>query len=173
MSIRVKKMTLEGLYEYRPVNKADVEEILAVYRQSEDFLALGPVAKASREMVLADLQLSARAGGRYCGIFNEEGKMVGVLDYVPGNFEGEPSHAFLELLMIAAPYRGSGIGWQIVAQVEAEIRTHPAVTALLSGVQVNNPAGIAFWQHMGFRIHSAPKVMPDGTTVYDLYKPLR
>lgn len=166
-------MTLEGLYEYHPVNEADLEEILAVYRQCEDFLALGPVAKASREMVLADLALSARAGGRYCGIFNEEGKMVGVLDYVPGNFEGAPSHAFLELLMIAAPYRGSGIGRQIVAQVEAEIRANPVVTDLLSGVQVNNPAGIAFWQHMGFRINSAPKQMPDGTTVYDLYKSLR
>jgi len=54
----------------RPVeqNEAELEQVLAVYRQCEDFLALGPVAMASLEMVAADLALSGLKGGTFCAI---------------------------------------------------------------------------------------------------------
>ena len=155
--------------QIRPVNQADLEAVLEVYRQCEDFLALGPVPYASPGMVQADLELSQRQGGVFCGVY-EQGTMVGIVDYVPGGFEGNPHHAFLSLLMIAAPYRSQGLGRAVVEWVEGEVSKDTAVRSILSGVQVNNPAAIRFWQGMGYRIVGGPEDFPDGTTVYRLEK---
>src|SRR5512137_1136074 len=103
--------------EIRPVTRDDLDAILDVYRQCEDFLALGPVATASMDMVLKDLELSRNEGGIFCGIYNESGKMIGVFDYVPHDYQGDPHAAYLELLMIAAPFRSHGVGKAVVEAV--------------------------------------------------------
>jgi len=156
--------------EIHPVTQNDLEAVLAVYRQCEDFLALGPVPVASMEMVLKDIGISKEEGGLFCGIHSIEGRMIGVIDYVPGNYKGEPSTAFLELLMIAAPYRNQGLGRVIVEAIEREIRKDARVSAILAGVQVNNPQAIRFWQRHGYRIVSGPELMPDQTTAFGLRK---
>jgi ribosomal protein S18 acetylase RimI-like enzyme len=152
-----------------PVTSSDLASVLAIYEQCEDFLALGPVPQASVEMVYL-IWKSQKRRGTYYGIYTKERQMIGVVDYVLAGYEGNPAHAYLSLLMIASPYRSKGIGRQIVEMVEADIMKNPSVTTILSGVQVNNPVGIAFWQKMGYRIASQPKPMPDQTTVYDLEK---
>ncbi len=157
-------------FEIRPIVQDDLNAILEVYRQCEDFLALGPVSTASMEMVLKDIEMSKEQGGVFCGIYETDGKMIGVLDYVPCNFEGDPRSAFLSLLMIAAPFRGQGIGAAVVEAVEHEVRKDPQITTMLSGVQVNNPQAIKFWQRHGYRIVSGPIHHPDQTTAFDLRK---
>ncbi len=156
----------------RPITGNDLDAVLQVYRQCEDFLALGPVAIASMDMVLKDIELSKNEGGIFCGIFDTDNSMIGVVDYVPDHYRGNPAHAFLELLMIAAPHRAMGLGARVVRMIEARIRKNPAVTAILSGVQVNNPAAIRFWQRHGYRIVSEPRLHPDGTTAMDLRRDL-
>lgn len=158
-------------FALRPVAEDDLDALMDVYRQCEDFLALGPQAWASQDMVLADLAHSREMGGAFHGIY-VQGRMVGVMDYVPAGFEGNPEHAFLSLLMIAAPWRGSGLGAAVVAAGEQDIRRNPSVRAILSGVQVNNAAGIAFWQRMDYEICGGPKQMEDTTICYDLIKRL-
>lgn len=157
----------------RPVGDADGDALLAVYRQCEDFLALGPEPCASPEMVQADLRHSATAGGTFCGIVDDQGTLLGVVDFVPAGWAGVPEHAFLELLMIARPYRNAGLGAHVVQLVEAAIRRQaPQVTAIWGAVQVNNPAAMRFWQQQSYRIVGEPAAQPDGTTVYPLRKEL-
>jgi len=124
-------------------------------------------------MVRKDLEISKEEGGIFCGIYTENENMIGVVDYVPGNFQGNPQHAFLSLLMIDSSFRSHGIGKAIFDAVEKEIRQDPLVTTLLSGVQVNNPQAVQFWQRRGFSIVSEPKLMPDQTIVFDLRKELK
>jgi len=159
-------------FQIRPIDSASEREALEVYRQCEDFLALGPVATASLEMVRADMDHSRAQGGIFCGIFNEAGQMMGILDYLPRGFEGDPHAAFLELLMIGTPFRGLGLGAAVFAWLEEQVRQDPDVKVLRSGVQVNNPGAIRFWQRCGFKITSGPTPMPDQTTVYGLEKKL-
>jgi ribosomal protein S18 acetylase RimI-like enzyme len=156
----------------RPITDGDLEAILEVYRQCEDFLALGPVATASMEMVLKDIEISHEESGIFCGIFNEEGKVIGIIDYVPDNYRSNPQEAFLSLLMIAAPYRKQGLGQAVVEAVEDEIRKNARVRRILSGVQVNNPLAVRFWLRQGYRIISGPELMPDTTIVFGLRKDL-
>lgn len=155
-------------FSIRPVSSDELDAILAVYRQCEDFLALCPVPTASLEMVQVDLQLSASQNGVFCGIYNPDGVMVGVLDVIP---QYEPSAAFLELLMIGAPYRSQGLGEAVVRALEDETRKNPTITAIRAGVQVNNPGAVRFWKRMGFQIVGGPKLI-DQTTCYDLLKDL-
>ena len=162
----------DKLLEIRPITENDLDEVLHVYQHCEDFLALGPVATASMEMVLKDIQLSQEEGGLFCGIYTADGTMIGVVDYVPKHYRNNPQVAYLELLMIDPSFRNHGIGKAVFEGVENEIRKDPSVRAFLAGVQVNNPHAVQFWQRNGFRITSEPKLMPDQTTVFDLQKDL-
>ena len=170
MSINITIQRHELSLEIRPFTHTDLDAILHVYKQCEDFLALGPISVASMEMVLKDIEISENEGGIYCGVYKADGEMIGIIDYVPSHYKGNPSEAFLELLMIAAPYRKQGIGKVVVEAVEKEIRRDKKVTVILSGVQVNNPQAIRFWLRNGYRIISGPTLFPDQTTAFGLQK---
>jgi ribosomal protein S18 acetylase RimI-like enzyme len=165
-------------FEIVPLTLDDAPRVLDVYRQCEDFLALGPVATASLEMVLTDLRHSQAVGGRFCGILLADPArpaqtvMAGIIDYQASNFEGDPHTASLDLLMIAAPYRSAGLGAAVVAWLEETLRANPEIRRLNSGVQINNPGGIRFWQRMGFRITGPAVDYPDQTTAYPFLKDL-
>jgi ribosomal protein S18 acetylase RimI-like enzyme len=157
-------------FEIRPIREDELDAVLEVYRHCEDFLALGPVATASMEMVLKDIELSNAEGGMFCGMYAADGTMIGVVDYVPSNYRGDPEAAFLELFMIESSFRNQGIGKAVFEAVENEIRKDPNVRIFFLGVQVNNPRAVEFWQRNGFRVTSGPKLMPDQTIAFDLEK---
>ena len=168
-TIQLQELSLE----VHPITHKDLDAILHVYKQCEDFLALGPVPVASMEMVLKDIEMSENEGGILCGIYKADGEMIGVIDYVPSPYKGEPSQTFLELLMIAAPYRNRGIGKLVVESIETEIRRDEKVSVILSGVQVNNPKAIRFWQRNEYRIVSDPTLYPDQTIAFGLWKDIK
>ncbi len=155
-----------------PISPDELEAVLNVYRQCEDFLALNLLPTASMEMVLQDIELSKGYGGLFCGIYTSDGEMVGVIDYVPSNFEGDPCAAYLNLLMIAAPFRKQGIGKAVVEAIENEIKRNAQVDKILSGVQVDNLQAVRFWQRNGYRIVGEPKVYPGQLRGFDLRKDL-
>jgi len=159
-------------FTVRPLGDADLDDVLAVYRQCEDFLALGPVATASMEMVLADVRLSRQNGGEFGGIYDPGGVLVGVLDVIPCGVEGAADTAFLELLMIAAPYRSSGLGAAVVRTLEADLVQRCRVRVIEAGVQANNPGAIRFWQRQGFVITGEAALLPDTTIAFPLRKVL-
>jgi len=159
-------------FQIRPVAENELETMINVYRQCEDFLALGPEPTASAFLVRKDMADSQTHGGVFCGVFDSTGAAIGVLDCVPGGFEGNPHHAFISLLMLAAPQRRRGLGAEIVERVEKEIRQDTRVTAVLAAVQTNNPAAIRFWQKHGYQITGGPELQPDRTVVYPLRKEL-
>lgn len=163
-------MLIGNSFTIRPIQTSDLAQALEVYRQCEDFLALGPDPRASLEMIKKDMRLSKEAGGVFCGIFDNEERIIGVEDFVPKNFEGNPKNAFIELLMIAKPARHKGLGTKVVSLVENEISRDPQVEKILSAVQVNNPDARSFWKKVGYQIVSGPIPCADGTTVFSLLK---
>jgi len=161
----------DNRFYIRPIKPDELDAVLDVYRQCEDFLALGPAPAASMAMVLQDIEISQQEGGVFCGIYDAaDDRMIGVVDYVPCGFEGDLHLAHLSLLMIAAPFRRQGVGKAVVEAIEREIKEDARVRAILSGVQVNNPQAVQFWQKRGYRIVSGPTLMPDQTTVFELRK---
>ena len=166
-------MISNGHLDIRPIAEDELGSVLAIYRQCEDFLALGPDPSASVEMIRDDLRHSRVEGGTFCSIYDATGTMLGVVDFVAAGFEDDPRQAFISLIMIAAPYRRSGIGGEVVSMIEAEIVKSARIQTICSAVQANNPAAIRFWQRHGYRIVGGPELQPDGTTVLRLRKSVR
>jgi RimJ/RimL family protein N-acetyltransferase len=151
------------------ITDADLSSSLEVYRQSEDFLALGPVAKASKEMLLADIDHSRESHGVFCGIWSDSGSQIGVIDFIPNN---RPATALLGLLMISRECRNRGFGTQIIGSLESYLSQTYGTKVIESGVQTNNQAAIRFWKRHGFRLQEVGKEMDDGTVVYHMSKEL-
>lgn len=158
--------------DIRKIDQSSLEDIFRIYKQCEDFLALGPEPTATKEMVLEDLGHSRDIGGIFCGIYSD-GMMVGILDLVPDNWEGEKGCAYLSLLMISLQYRNRGIGSKVVRAAETAITKSKNIRTICAGVQVNNPAAIAFWNKMGYKIDSEPELLPDKTVAVKLKKVVR
>jgi len=160
----------DNSFEVRTITQDDLDAVLDLYRQCEDFLALGPERTASMAMVLKDIEISQSQGGVFYGVYAVDGRMIGVVDFVLSNFEGDSHIAFISLLMIAPSFRKQGIGTTILELIENEIRKDAQVTAILSAVQVNNPQALQFWQKNGYRIIGEPELQPDQTTTFRLQK---
>lgn len=166
----IKVKLQDKFLEVRPIVQDELGAVLEVYKHCEDFLALGPVATASMEMVLKDIEISREEGGIFCGIYGTDGKMIGVVDYVPDHYQGDPQTAYLSLLMIDSSFRNQGVGKAIVEALEDEFTKNSSIKVILAGVQVDNTLAVRFWQSRGYAIVSEPKLMPDQTTVFDLRK---
>jgi ribosomal protein S18 acetylase RimI-like enzyme len=156
--------------EIRKIKRSDLEAVLDIYRQCEDFLALGPVAKASINMVLEDFNHSLIEGGEFSGIYSSNGKIIGIVDYIPHNYKGNIHYGFISLLMVSKPFRNQGFGAAIVNAIEQEMRRDPQISTIRSGVQVNNIKAIQFWTRNGYRIASGSIIMKDQTTIVELRK---
>lgn len=155
----------------RPIQNADLPEVLAVYTQCEDFLAAGPNPVASMEMVQADRALSDPQGGCYCGIFLPDDALVGILDIIPAGWQADPQCAYLELLMIAAPWRKKQLGTRVTCALENLLRESGVLT-LCADVQVNLPNSLTFWKKCGYQLTGGPNPQPDGTVTFSLQKKL-
>jgi len=164
------------------LTEKDIPAILKVYQDCEDFLALGPQPVASVEMVMYDIKEAQTLGGVFMGIFSPiesvSGKkmkaqqLMGVLSYIASGFEGKPDQAFILLLMVAAQFRNQGLGGAVVAWLEDQLHQESTVTRVQSGVQVNNPKAIRFWQRQGYQIIGPAQLFPDTTTALPLEKKL-
>lgn len=161
------KLFSAATFEIRPLADHELKSTLEVYKQCEDFLALGPVPFASMEMVQADIDHSKKENGVYCGIWNKDNKQIGVIDFIP---EVEKGIAVLSLLMISKQYRYNGIGTAIVESLEAYLKMNYKTQIIQSGVQINNEPGIKFWKRRGFILENEAKDMGDGTTAFQMIK---
>jgi RimJ/RimL family protein N-acetyltransferase len=168
MSVHQKILFKAGELSVRLYKEDDIPAILEVYRQNEDFLSLGPVPKASLEMVRKDIAQSMEEKGFFCVISHQQSGIIGVMDFAPQR--GDPGTAYLALLMISAPYRKLGYGESIMAAFEKYLVTTYKSKILKAGVMVNNPKAIMFWERMDFSINRTPELLPDTTTVFRMSK---
>ncbi|MDO9067360.1 MAG: GNAT family N-acetyltransferase, partial [Deltaproteobacteria bacterium] len=127
---------------------------------------------ASMDMVKADIDHSKEDGGLFCGIFDLKENLMGIVDFVPNMFEGNPEQAFISLIMIAKPHRNNGLGRKVIEVIESKIREDRQVKVILSVVQTNNERAILFWKELGYAIIGGPEPRPDKTVVYQLSKNL-
>lgn len=157
-------------FELRAVGEAQIADLLALYRQCEDFLALGPAPVASVAMIRGDLAASGTEGSVFCGIYDRSGLLVGVIDFSRGGYRGDSTLAHIALVMLAQSHRGRGLGTRVVHAVETIIWQGPAVRGIAVEVQANNLAGMRFWTRRGYRVVGAAALQVDGTTTVPLLR---
>jgi RimJ/RimL family protein N-acetyltransferase len=116
----------------------------------------------------------ARAnGGIFVGIrLRGNQQMVGVASYVPSGYKGQPSHAWIALLMIAEKFHYQGYGTEAYQLIEETISTDTKVLAIGLGVLANNPIALCFWQKMGYRTTGIRKQDAQGHEIILMEKPI-
>jgi ribosomal protein S18 acetylase RimI-like enzyme len=157
-------------FKIERISEGSLSQVLKVYKQCEDFLALGPEPCASEEMVIKDIEHSVTEDGLFCGIFDSHDDILGIVDFVPHSCKDSGDSAFISLIMIAKPYRNKGLGAKVIEAIETYIRKYPQNKAVLSAVQTNNEKAIRFWKALGYIIVGRPELQPDKTTVYNIRK---
>jgi [ribosomal protein S18]-alanine N-acetyltransferase len=70
--------------------------------------------------------------------------------------ESNPPLAHIITLDVAPKYRRTGLGSRLLAELEEHFRFKEVHSVLLE-TAVNNEAGIAFWQHHGYRTEAVLK----------------
>ena len=70
--------------------------------------------------------------------------------------ESNPPLAHITTLDVAASYRRSGLGSRLLTEMEKHFRFKEVHSVLLE-TAVDNEAGIAFWQHHGYRTEAVLK----------------
>ena len=155
--------------EVSPFVEDDTGPVLEMYAQSEDFLALGPVVKASKEMVLDDIEDAHKLGGQYC-VIRHETTVIGVVAYIATT--EQLSASYLLLLMIGAPWRNRGHGRVVVDALERYLWEEYGTESVNSAVQVNNPDAIRFYKRIGFQFSNESRTQPDGTVTFEMSKEL-
>lgn len=149
----------------------DFDNVLDIYKQSEDFLELGPEPYASKEMVLNDIDYSQKCGGCYCTIFYDA-NIVGIIDYISTINEKRPNDSYINLIMIKKDYRSRGLGQKVLETLEEYFIKENRISSIFISVQENNPKGIAFWIRQGYEIISGPELQEDTTVVLHMKKAL-
>ncbi|NLO47033.1 MAG: hypothetical protein GX111_01730 [Clostridiales bacterium] len=65
------------------------------------------------------------------------------------------------------------LGPEPATSMETAITENKDIITIRAGVQVNNPAAIAFWDKMGYTIDSEPELLADKTVAVKLKKAIR
>jgi RimJ/RimL family protein N-acetyltransferase len=133
----------------------DYPEAVEVYRNSLHYL----VELSSEAPESAGLEMLTREASDarvYSGIvvcirLRGNQQMVGVASYVPSGYNGQPSHAWIALLMIAEKFHYQGYGTEAYQLIEETISSNTKVLSIGLGVLANNPVALRFWQKMGYR----------------------
>jgi ribosomal protein S18 acetylase RimI-like enzyme len=144
-------------------------DILAFYERNQDFFALSQNSAVTLAQVDADVQAGpkdlAPENKRYFLITDDNETPIAVLDYALGYPDVQT--VFIGLLIVDQHFRGQGIGRAIVAEQLTYFRSI-GMTKVRLAVLENNPAGLAFWQGLGFEIVDASKRSTDGDLVHVL-----
>jgi RimJ/RimL family protein N-acetyltransferase len=160
--------------EMRTLGARDYPAVVEVYRQMPRFVVElnGRAAESiGLEMVQEDAAQAALHGAQFVGLFlRASGAMIGVADFVPGGYKGQPSQAWIALLMITEPYQRQGYGSQAYRLIEQAIWADPVVQTIGLGVLVNNGPALGFWQAMGYQRVGSTVADTDGREVVILNK---
>ena len=145
------KLDFSQKYAVRPLTAGDVDKILALCAENEQFYRYHP-PMATRESILADMTALPPGKGMedkaYVGFF-EGKKLVAVLDWISGYPAKET--AWIGLFMVSAEKQGKGIGSGIIRDMAASLKA-VGYREIQLGVDKGNPQSLAFWTKNGFEV---------------------
>ncbi len=165
---------VERRLEMRALGARDYPAVVEIYRQTPRFIVElnGRLADSiGLEMVEEDAAQAANHGATFAGLFlRENGQMIGVVDYVPSGYGGQPNRAWIALLLIAEPYQRQSYGSEVYRLIEESIFADPDVQTIGLGVLVNNGPALGFWRTMGYERVGSTVQDRDGRDVVMLQK---
>ena len=145
------KLDFSQKYAVRPLTAGDVDKILALCAENEQFYRYHPPL-ATKESVLEDLSAlppgKNAADKHYLGFF--DGKtLVAVLDLIL-DYPQEGT-AYLGFFMTKKERQGCGLGTSLIGKLFDELRKEKFCRVRLA-IDRGNPQSKAFWEKNGFAL---------------------
>jgi GNAT superfamily N-acetyltransferase len=133
---------------YKKLTHEDNDEIVALYKKTEDYflLAEGGLAADSHEL-LTELPPDTSADQKtVIGAYNK-GHLIGLIDCVDGYPDG--TTCMLGLLLVDQAYRKRGTG-RMIFQYAVMKAKEKGMTKMRIGVFEGNTGAYTFWTRLGF-----------------------
>ena len=147
----------------RPLTEADVDVILALCAENEQFYRYHPPI-ATKESILEDLTAlppgKNAADKHYLGFFDGEG-LTAVLDLIERYPQEDGS--YIGFFMTRKAVQGRGVGSALIGEILNELREEGFRRVRLA-VDRGNPQSKAFWEKNGFALTG--EEFPNGDSAY-------
>ncbi len=145
------KLDFSQKYAVRPLTAGDVDKILALCAENEQFYRYHPPL-ATRESILADMTALPPGTGaenkHYLGFFDGDA-LIAVLDLI----ERYPQQntAYIGFFMTKKERQSCGLGTSLIGKLFDELRKEKFCRVRLA-IDRGNPQSKAFWEKNGFAL---------------------
>ena len=145
------KLDFSQKYAVRPLTAGDVDKILALCAENEQFYRYHPPL-ATRESILADMTALPPGTGaenkHYLGFFDGEA-LIAVLDLI--EHYPQQNTAYIGFFMTKKERQGCGLGTSLIGKLLDELRKEKFCRVRLA-IDRGNPQSKAFWEKNGFAL---------------------
>lgn len=145
------KLDFSQKYAVRPLTAGDVDKILALCAENEQFYRYHP-PMATRESILADMTALPPGTGaenkHYLGFFDGDA-LVAVLDLI--EHYPQQNTAYIGFFMTKKERQGCGLGTSLIGKLFDELRKEKFCRVRLA-IDRGNPQSKAFWEKNGFAL---------------------
>lgn len=145
------KLDFSQKYAVRPLTAGDVDKILALCAENEQFYRYHP-PMATRESILADMTALPPGTGaenkHYLGFFDGDA-LVAVLDLI--EHYPQQNTAYIGFFMTKKERQGYGLGSTFIGELMDELRRERFRRVRLA-IDRGNPQSKAFWEKNGFAL---------------------
>ena len=157
------KLDFSQKYAVRPLTAGDVDKILALCAENEQFYRYHP-PMATRESILADMTALPPGTGaenkHYLGFFDGDA-LVAVLDLI--EHYPQQNTAYIGFFMTKKERQGCGLGTSLIGKLFDELRKEKFCRVRLA-IDRGNPQSKAFWEKNGFALMG--EEFPHGDSAY-------
>ena len=157
------KLDFSQKYAVRPLTAGDVDKILALCAENEQFYRYHP-PMATRESILADMTALPPGTGaenkHYLGFFDGDA-LIAVLDLI--EHYPQDDTAYIGFFMTKKERQGYGLGTSLIGKLLDELRKEKFCRARLA-IDRGNPQSKAFWEKNGFALMG--EEFPHGDSAY-------
>ena len=148
--------------------------LVDIYRECRETLPAGTREPIDILMVMEDIRRSQEAGRSFCGIYLPEGQApVGVVDYVPFGFDGDPAVGGIHVIMVRPEGRRKGVAAEAVSALEQMLFASQEIDAICVKVRVNSTGAFSFWEGLGYQRHQGTQPLSDEAAGYLYYQKRR
>ena len=157
------KLDFSQKYAVRPLTAGDVDKILALCAENEQFYRYHP-PMATRESILADMTALPPGTGaenkHYLGFFDGDA-LIAVLDLI--EHYPQQNTAYIGFFMTKKERQGCGLGTSLIGKLLDELRKEKFCRVRLA-IDRGNPQSKAFWEKNGFALMG--EEFPHGDSAY-------
>jgi RimJ/RimL family protein N-acetyltransferase len=155
----------------KPLTSSQAEAVWNVYKQAADYLELQTTEPLSLAMARSDIEAASLRGSEFVGLFERtSNELIGVADFVPKNFRGQPDYAWLNVLLIRQSNRRQGYGTEAYRVIEEYIFDDPVVTRIGQALLPQFEPSLRFAEQMGFERAGGPFKNKRGYGLYSFVK---